>query len=33
MLTSGQRQSAALGYAALPDTVIARERQVLDKIR
>jgi phosphate transport system substrate-binding protein len=33
MLTSGQRQSASVGYAALPDIVIARERQVLDKIR
>jgi len=33
MLTYGQHQSAALGYAALPDTVIAREREVLAQIR
>jgi phosphate transport system substrate-binding protein len=33
MLTSGQHQSAALGYAPLPDTVIAREREALTKIR
>jgi phosphate transport system substrate-binding protein len=33
MLTSGQRQAGALGYVALPDAVVARERQAIAKIR
>ncbi len=32
MLTSGQRQAGALGYVALPDAVVARERASIAKI-
>ena len=33
MLSSGQRQSAALGYAALPSEIVSRELKALDGIR
>ncbi len=33
MLTSGQRQAGALGYVALPESVVARARQAIAKIQ
>jgi len=33
MLMSGQRQAAALGYVALPKSVVSKERRVLEDIR
>jgi phosphate transport system substrate-binding protein len=33
MLTSGQRQAGALGYVALPESVVGRARQAIAKIR
>jgi len=33
MLASGQRQAGALGYVALPEAVVARERQAIASLR
>jgi len=33
MLTSGQRQAGALGYVALPESLVAKERQAIARIR
>ena len=33
VFTSGQRQSAALGYGSLPPEIVRRARQAIDSIR
>lgn len=33
LLTSGQRQAQALGYGALPDKILVRERQAVELLQ